>query len=249
MGADAGILGIVKDLHELTLEELRYFLRLLRQARYAALDDAEDFVSICFALEEIGLRILGQKKTGLGGYRDALTFCVKDARQDQFSANLRRLIDARNDKSHTGAYARNAVAKAIAVGTVLEDCLMAHVKTVEDIMTEGVVFAEPFMSLAKVRELMLSHSFSFVPVQWGEGFGLLSDREVARLWRTYDRKDSEPHITPLRDLIAQGKLTPGPVQVIGTDTQLQGQVIPAEPQLVVNAEGCVVGIVSAFDWL
>ncbi|MBB6016928.1 HPP family protein [Deinococcus radiopugnans] len=239
----------MKDLHELTLEELRYFLRLLRQARYAALDDAEDFISICFALEEIGLRILGEKRTGLGGYQDALTFWVKDARQDQFSANLRRLIGARNDKSHTGAYARNAVTKAVAVGSVLEDCLMARLMTVEDIMTEGVVFAEPFMSLAKVRELMLSHSFSFLPVKWGEKFGLLSDREVARLWRTYAKKDSEPHLTPLRDLIAQGKLSPGPVNVIEIDTKLQDQVISAEPQLVVNAEGYVVGIISAFDWL
>lgn len=234
---------------QLSAEERRYFLRRLREARYAALDDAENFTGICFALEELGKRIEGCKKIGLGKYQPALRSLVDAQTVTAFAGNLKRLVHVRNDRSHQGVYARNAVAKAVAVCAALEDCFMTHADTVEDIMVEGVTYAQPFMPLAKVRELMLAHSFSYLPVTIGETTCLLSDHEVARCWRSMGNHAPDRHITPIATLVSNGTLTVIPAQPLPAATPLADLPIPHEPRLVTDAQGNVVGIVSAFDWL
>lgn len=54
------------------LPQERIFYRdRLREARYAALADAEGFGAICFALEALGLRLL-KKQAALGSYREKI---------------------------------------------------------------------------------------------------------------------------------------------------------------------------------
>lgn len=236
----------VKKLSDFDLELLRYFLNELRSARYAALEDAENFSDICSALEELGKHVLDEKKSGLGGYRDALVHITPPSQQDRLGSALKRVIEARNDKAHTGSYARNAVEKAITVSAILEDILMQHMQTVEDIMVQGVLFAEKFMTLAKVRELMLAHSFSYLPIKMGDEYFLLSDAEVARQWRMAGQFSRERNLIPLKDL---EDLRLIPMETIKGSTKLSATNIPEHPRLVLDDQGNIIGIVSPFDWL
>lgn len=224
----------------------RYFLHLLREARYAAQDDAENFSDICFALEELGKQVLGEKKSGLGGYKEVLPLVVPPHQQQSFRAALGRVITARNDKAHTGAYARNAADKAILVTTMLEDVLMGDMETVEDIMAHGVVWVEDFMPLAKVRELMLRHSFSYLPLKRGDDYVLLSDAEVARQWRKLGPKSEKSNVKPLSEIEDLEVISTKPI--LG-NTKLSDHALPAHPELVQDECGNIVGIVTAFDWL
>ena len=56
--------------------ECRHYRDHLREARYAALADAEGFEQICFALEALGLRLLGQQGD-LGNYEDRIGFYAR----------------------------------------------------------------------------------------------------------------------------------------------------------------------------
>lgn len=209
----------MKTFADFPVEQLRYFLQLLRNSRYTTLQDGEDFTSVCFALEEIGLHVLTEKRSRLGQYREALEFLVNDHQKARFQGALSQLIAVRNDKSHQGVFARNAAKKAIIVSETLEACIMPHLKTIEDIMIDVVTYAESFMSLAKVRELMLSHSFSFLPIKQSGQYCLLADYEVARLWR--DSKSDERYLLPLKEHIETKRLSLRPAKLIPAATQLQ----------------------------
>ena len=56
---------------DLLPQERIFYRDRLREARYAALADAEGFGAICFALEALGLRLL-RKQAALGLYRQKI---------------------------------------------------------------------------------------------------------------------------------------------------------------------------------
>ena len=58
--------------------ERLYHRDQLRAGRYAALPDAEGFHAICFALEALGLRLLG-RKADLGKYASKLQELAQDS--------------------------------------------------------------------------------------------------------------------------------------------------------------------------
>lgn len=249
-----------------------YFLGQLRAARYATLEDAENFTDVCFVLEEIGASLVkrpagdGRLPTGLGDHIETLVKLVSQDLKPTFQEDLNALKDARNDKAHRGVYARNAAAKALAVGTTLEDVMMAGIKTVRGIMVSSVTYATADMTLAKVREIMLASSFSYLPYVQDDGtYWLLSDREVARAWRRNfegnraERKwqDFEnKYQTPLSELIESESLLLEPAATLGVHDLLSEVDILEKPCLVRGKVGgadngveVIVGIVSPFDWL
>lgn len=174
--------------------ERLYHRDALRAGRYAALADAEGFHSICFALEALGLRLLG-KKGDLGKYEGKLTELSQDSvvlselsvmHAEWFSkfASLYNLVrNARNDAMHTGVYARHATAAAIELCIGLEEALMKAQQQprqlVEDFMVKSPVIVEPWQPVAYARQLMLTHSFSFLPV-WSHKWQLISESSLAR---------------------------------------------------------------------
>ena len=179
--------------------ERLYHRDQLRAGRYAALADAEGFLIICFALEALGMRLYG-RKADLGKYGpgiqalsiDSIVLSsLPDAQPGRFSkfAPLYELVrTARNDAMHTGAYARHATGAAIELCIGLEEALMypsrrnPQIKTrqlVEDFMVKLPVAVELWQPVAYVRQLMLTHSFSFVPVFNG-CWKLISDGALAR---------------------------------------------------------------------
>jgi hypothetical protein len=183
-----------------TLEwhERLYHRDELRAGRYAALADAEGFHTICFALEALGLRLLG-KKGDLGKYEEKLhelssesvVLAELSATHAEWFSKFSSLYDlvrsARNDAMHTGVYARHATAAAIELCIGLEEALMKQQQRprqlVEDFMVKSPITVELWQPVAYARQLMLTHSFSFLPVFHTE-WKLISESSLARYIRS-----------------------------------------------------------------
>lgn len=161
--------------------------------------DAEGFASICFALEALGVRLL-QRKGDLGKYRANLSRLAGDsvvlaeiapANPSYFGSfnSLFELVqNARNDAMHSGVYARHATAAAIELCIALEEALMKEQDvprtSVEDFMVKSPVTVEPWQLVAHARQLMLTHSFSFLPVYIDEKWKLVSEVAMAKYLRS-----------------------------------------------------------------
>ena len=177
---------------DLQPRERLFYRDRLRAARYAALADAEGFESICFALEALGLRLRG-RQAALGLYREniapqairALVFEELSGafplRFKTFEALFSIVLAARNDAMHTGSYARHATQAAIELCIGLEEALMAGVeRTVENLMVSSPVTVESWQPVAHARQLMLMHSFSFLPVLLDGAWCLISELGLAK---------------------------------------------------------------------
>jgi hypothetical protein len=179
-------------LRPLTDLERRHYRDELRSGRYAALADAEGFEQICFSLEALGLRLLGLQGD-LGQYEDRIAFYARlspiltelakthPSGFKSFEALYATVRKARNDNMHLGAYARHATVAAIELCIGLEDALMADVKpTVGYVMVKSPITVEPWQPVAHARQLMLMHSFSFLPVRHRQAWHLLSELALAQ---------------------------------------------------------------------
>ncbi|MCZ8158841.1 MAG: hypothetical protein O9256_03015 [Rhizobiaceae bacterium] len=160
--------------------------------------DAEGFASICFAIEALGVRLL-QEKGDLGKYRIEVSKLALDSvvltliapnNREYFNCfdSLYDLVrNARNDAMHTGVYARHATAAAIELCIGLEEALMKEQDVprvfVEDFMVKAPVTVEYWQIVAHARQLMLTHSFSFLPVYIRDEWRLISELGLARFLR------------------------------------------------------------------
>lgn len=177
--------------------ERLYHRDQLRAGRYAALADAEGFHAICFALEALGMRLLGRKKS-LGAYKQELLdlseASVVLSEQSvkypgmfsQFGPLFELVRRARNDAMHTGVYARHATAAAIELCIGLEEALMTqhqNRKLVKDFMVKAPVTVEDWQPMSHARQLMLTYSFSFLPVLRDKRWQLISEGALARYVR------------------------------------------------------------------
>ena len=186
---------------EFSIDERIYYRDQLRAGRYAALADAEGFYSICFALEALGLRLFGEKEN-LGKYQSVLLQVFNKCEDlTEFSSDfpeyfssfysLFNLIKtARNDAMHTDVYARHATAAAIELCIGLETALMNEADMprtlVKDFMVKYPITVESWQPVAFARQLMLTHSFSFLPVQLGGRWRLISESAIAKYLRRTD---------------------------------------------------------------
>ena len=88
---------------------------------------------------------------------------------------------------HTGVFARHATAAAIELCIGLEEALMKEQQlprqAVKDFMVKSPVVLEVWQPVAHARQLMLTHSFSFLPV-FMDGWKLLSENGLARYMLT-----------------------------------------------------------------
>lgn len=187
-------IGLGLNFHSLMLKdgERLYYRDRLREARYAALADAEGFGQICFAIESLGLRLLGKEAT-LNKYAPYITTLATDSpifsdlsqsyphTFKSFDALFEIVRVARNDAMHLGAYARHATAAGIELCIGLEDSIMANVKrTVGNLMVTSPVVVEPWQPVAHARQQMLMHSFSFLPLRIEDSWYLISELSMAK---------------------------------------------------------------------
>ena len=255
-----------EDLEPFDWHERLYYRDQLRSARYAALADAEGFQSVCYALEALGMRLLG-KRRDLGSYlRPLRDLATKSAtlnelavefpsRFSSFDGLFAQVRNARNDAMHSGVYARHATEAAIEICIGLEEALMSQVneprKTVADFMVKSAVVVESWQPVAHARQLMLTHSFSFLPV-YLDRWRLISETAVARYLRgTGDWKSLMS--TPI-GRAADGRLALLDARVVrpaDSAIELLNNVDldrePARIWLVEDSPGRLCGVLSPFE--
>ena len=157
-----------------------YFRNEFREARTAALKDAEGYQQILFVLERLGAYML-QRVADLGKYKKDIKKLVYDHHplekdreewsdyRDSHTA-FDNLYDAvkngRNDAFHQGAVARNLTSHSVRLSLMLEDALMSasESKKIRDYMVRNPVYAYAWQPVSFVRQMMLENSFSYIPV-------------------------------------------------------------------------------------
>lgn len=201
----------------LSKEESLFYRDQLRAARYTALADAEGFAEICFAVEALGMRLLG-KQAVLSRYKSKIQALIYGVTAPEtlpqrfpgcfssFEALYNTLNKARNDVMHTGAYARHATSAAIELCIHLEEAVMTSERTdsqedissmkVRDYMVKEVVSLKEWHPVAYARKLMLTHSFSFLPVFVNNRWALVSELAIAQYLQVSLTKDSQPPEKP-----------------------------------------------------
>lgn len=174
--------------HRMHLFQRRHYRDRLRTARYAALANAEDFDQVCFAVEELGLAVLGRQAAlndYLPGLSDLVNSGPRSFERAAFEALFGIVRKARNDAMHSGAYARRVTTKAVELCLILEDSLMVIDATgecaVEHFMVTEPISVLSWTPVSKARQLMLLHSFSNLPVNLkGMGWRLVTEIAVAK---------------------------------------------------------------------
>lgn len=233
-------------------EEASYFLHALRDARYAALDDAENFRSICFALEELGTRLAGENLRSLRRYKTILRDIVPNKLKNEYSELFELVVSARNEASHRGIFARNLSSKSIRLSIIIEAGLQIMTTKVRHLMSQNVIFAEKFYSLAKVREIMLENSFSYIPILLNDKYYLIPDFIVARIWHDTKSDDKLKYNTKIEKILNKEELLE-PLEILSNaDKSSLLNLMLKEPALIFNgkhADRAVVGILSPFDLL
>lgn len=246
------IKSLVAEAVVLEDEEASYFLHALRDARYAALDDAENFRSICFALEELGMRLVGENLRSLRRYKTILRDIFPNKLRNEYSELFELVVSARNEAAHRGIFARNLSSKSIRLSIIIEAGLQVMTTKVKHLMSQNVIFAEKFYSLAKVREIMLENSFSYIPILIEDKYYLIPDFIVARIWHDAKSDDKLRYNTRIEKILDKGDLLE-PLEILSNaDKSSLLSPMLKEPALVFNgkhADRAVVGILSPFDLL
>jgi CBS domain-containing protein len=256
----------------LEADERVFYRDQLRSARYAALADAEGFHEVCYALETLGLRLYG-RKADLGSYKPKLNKLSQESEVlaeltqiypstfTAFDALFELVRTARNDVMHTGVYARHATAAAIELCIGLEAAIMKHKALlrhqVKHYMVKSPVTVEPWQPVAHARQLMLTHSFSFLPVQIIGCWKLISETSMARYLQFGVSAGGR-----LSDLLAQtiqdaglNGLELSQAQIVRLDDEVRTLLQPSsdsphtEPRLwlVEDSLGNLCGVLSPFE--
>lgn len=233
-------------------DEAAYYLKVFRQARYAALEDAENFREACFALEEFGCYLNGENTKSLRKYSTVLRNFVKSKRKQEFSILFDLVVEARNEAAHRGVFARNLSGKSVRLSLILEETLSDMAIKVKHLMTEGVIFAEEFSTLAKIREMMLENSFSYIPVKFSEGYYLISDSIVSKKWQELKNDDKKRYNTKISKIFSTKDLIPADGVLSEESKTIAYLKIRHLPLLVFDGtheNRKVVGILTPFDLL
>lgn len=259
----------------LSPEERQHYRDELRAARYSALADSEGFLAICYALESLGLGLLG-RKADLGKYEPNLKQVAMQSvvlseltnsfpeTFTQFDALFELVRTARNDAMHTGVYARHAAAAGIELCIGLEEALMntkeTHMprKLVKDYMVKSPIVVESWQPVAYARQLMLTHSFSFLPVKLGT-WKLVSETAMARYIQFGGNAGSDWAKllgTSIEDAAGSG-LALLDAKVVGLDDDVRkllknlsdAQALEQHLWLVVDGKDKLCGVLSPFELL
>ncbi len=238
----------------------------LRSARAVALANAEGFQAVLHSLELIGQQLVGEVR-GLGEYEAELS-SLADASplsadipskwpgcHTTFRALYDELRRARNDAVHQGSHVRTLTDHAVELTIILEDALMSDASMISQFMVRHVVEAKPWHPVSYVRQQMLKHAFSYLPIRVENTWRLIPEYSVARYLRGSRSQNTRKKrlATRVDDPVAAKELhflqavTAAPEDLIAETLQRVGE----HPILVVDpAHGDVLaGVLTSSDVL
>jgi hypothetical protein len=231
----------------------------LREARAAALRDAEGFQDILFVLERLGSQLLG-KIGDLDQYKPKIEELAEQshmASQISFKAKYEIVRKARNSAFHQGAVARHLTVNASELSLVLEEALMSKYDQVGDFMVRNPVCAYLWQPLGFIRQIMLVNSFSYLPVSVDEegamAWRLIADFKLARYLRGATGDESKKRLVQtLKEAVDSGKVELLPTKTFLPNDSIQTALQEPEglPVLVLYPENKqLIGILTPFDLL
>ncbi|MCI0398524.1 MAG: hypothetical protein L0332_05030 [Chloroflexi bacterium] len=251
---------------QLPREVASFFRDQFRRARITALQDAEGFQEILFALERFGICLTGEINT-LKGYKDAI---ISEAKRSHLAVDIPKehkawhsgfseiyelVREARNDALHQGAFARHLTNNAIQLALILEDALMTEIEdTIGNFMVREPVCASLWQPLSFIRQQMLKNAFTYLPLCLdGEDqprWYLVSDYRVAQYLRQGDRK--KRLAKTLKSAREEGLILE-PAHTCLADTKVAEalEMSDGKPMVVIDEEHPtqIVGIATPFDFL
>jgi CBS-domain-containing membrane protein len=162
---------------------------------------------------------------------------------------------ARNDAMHTGAYARHATSAAIELCIGLEEAIMKEQQMpreqVKDFMVKQVISIEPWQPVAHARHLMLTHSFTFVPV-FTNSWKLVSETSMAKYLRGQENWSARLAM-PISEAEANG-LTLLDAKIVDALDSVQTLIQAIDPirephtlWLIADGHGKLAGVLSPFE--
>ena len=248
-------------------EECLDLRKRLQKARYQVLEDGENWLGIAQAIEAVGKAIAKKDKygSGLGNLKEELQKFIKkchpttgqgqyEAEEGPFESTFENLLEkvrkTRNDEAHTGVAARSAARIAVVVGIYLEDTLMAASgadKDVKPYIQEEVVRAYKWQRLGECRRLMLTYSFSYLPVKIGTEWKMLSDVDLAEYLAV---KGPEGRKGTVKEAKKNGLKVKKAAEVKPTYCKRKAlNKMEGKAAVVINKEKELLGIITPFDLL
>lgn len=253
----------------LNKEQKQFYRDQLRLARDAALADAEGFMAVIHTLELMGQQLTGKMLT-FGGYQTKLN-CVaglsllsrkivskQPTYHTKFDVLYEELRQARNGAVHQGAYARILTDHAVDISIILEDALMSGFSKVSQFMVRDVVEAKSWHPISYVRQQMLKHGFSYIPVWFKDEkngkWKLISEYLVARYLRDCSNEERDRRlVTKIEDAVKTEDLYVLKAETVCEEAPISEILkrLNERPLLVVNheRENALAGILTAADVL
>ena len=186
----------------MTPESALTFRNAFRDARLKVLANTENYQELLFVLERLRTHLAGGDVTVAKAKPCIMELVKHGALQGEPAApdtgelcasELYDLVrNARNDAMHEGAFARNLAVHLVQLSVILEDALVnkadgvsgADSRKAKHYMMREPVTAEPWEPIAFVRQKMLVHSFSHLPVRIDGCWKIVSDHGIAvYLWQ------------------------------------------------------------------
>jgi CBS domain-containing protein len=252
----------------LNREVALYFRDQLRDARAAALRDAEAFEQLVFVVERIGVYLTG-KIENFSRYsgpiaEEARRSLLAEAIPTQlpnWHAPFTTLYDlvrqARNDALHEGAFARHLTTHAVELTIILEDALMSDSFDARDFMVGNPICAFRWQPISSIRRSMLANSFTYLPLApdstTASRWSLVSDFSLAFFLRAADSgtERNKRLACKLGDAVEAGEIALLDAPVCGPEDSIATILgrSNGKPVLVVDHDDKLRGIVTPFDLL
>ena len=242
------------------------FLSRIRAARAGILRDSESFCEASTVLEHIGQVVGGKIGSGLKDYQDPIVALAHHADHPKEREEVARLFnvvrEARNKAVHDGAYARHLNSRLVDLLLLLEEGIVMNMDRVEDLMVRTPVFAESWHLVLHVRKMMLSNSFSWIPIYQQENgassgkWVLLQDARLMKWIRSDSQKSKQKNRLALRvgEAISKHELVTSGAHCVRADSLISDilKQMGEKPTLVtekIDGRERLVGILTAFDLL
>ena len=217
----------------LSCEEALHFRNEFREARAAALKDAEGYQQILFVLERLGAYMFEKRRceghkhkkaNGLKDYKNCIRTLVNkhhpfrgnppDDYHIAFDSLYNMVREGRNDALHQGAVARNMTLRSVELSLMLEDTLTAILGgEIKKLMVRNPVRAYAWQPVSFVRQMMLENSFSYIPV-WMKKNGdekerwyLIADYHIAKYLLPANGARNKLLAQPIEEAEASGAMT------------------------------------------
>ncbi len=270
------ILLVVSNVNFSGKNQALHFRDEFRKARIIALEDAEGFQEILFALERLGAFLLERTATH-GNYEgkirklaelSSLAFNCNKIWHSNFNTLYKLVRTARNDALHQGAVARHLTESAAKLTLIIEDAIQkeAQLMIVSDYMIRNPVCASLWQPLSFIRQQMLINSFSFLPFEdEKKKWWFISDYGLAKYFNskcncgTLKNRNGKPRCICRENRLAEtlvdanSKLNPLAAEKVYSEDEIEEILTKfnSKPILVFDnrKNHNLVGIVTPFDIL